>query len=161
MSTVMFTPDGIYFARAPTQMLVQRAFGIAEDRVLGLPAWAKSDSYIIQARVDNSDLARWRDLPSDQRRIALIRLLTTRFGLKFRPPYGLRVQFLFRAFFALCFLGTLSRFLHELHAHPLAKGDIGPTIAIAVIMCAVVTLMSVLGLSMIDRRNGKTDIRVE
>jgi hypothetical protein len=82
-------------------------------------------------------------------------------GFWVRPPYGLRVQFLFRAFFALCFLGTLSRFLHELHAHPLAKGDIGPTIGIAVIMCAVVTLMSGLGLSMIDRRNGKTDIRIE
>lgn len=83
MSTVMFTPDGIYFARVPTQMLVQRAFGVAEDRVLGLPAWAKSDSYVIQARVDNSDLARWEDLPSNKKRIALIRLLTTRYGLKF------------------------------------------------------------------------------
>jgi hypothetical protein len=44
------------------------------------------------------------------------------------------VQFLVRAFFALCFLGALRRFWQQLHAHVLAKEEIGPTIGIAAIM---------------------------
>jgi hypothetical protein len=70
------------------------------------------------------------------------------------------VQFLFRAFFALCFLGALRRFWQQLHAHVPAKEDIGPTIGIAAITCAVVTLMSLIGLWMIDLRDRKTDIPV-
>jgi hypothetical protein len=82
-------------------------------------------------------------------------------GFWLRPPYSRWVQVLFRAFFALCFLGALSSFLQQLHAHVLTKEDICPTIGIAAIMCAVVALISVFGLRMIDHRDKKTGISVE
>ena len=74
-------------------------------------------------------------------------------GFWLRPPFRRWLQLLFRAFFALCFLGALYRFTEQLQAHPLTKVDIAPTIGIAAIMCAVVTLMSVLGSWMLDRRD--------
>ena len=76
-------------------------------------------------------------------------------GFWLRPPYRPWVQWLFRTFFALCFLGSLYRLLEELQAHPLTKRDIGPTIGITAIMCSVVGLMSVLGLWVLDRRDRK------
>ena len=78
-----------------------------------------------------------------------------------RPPHRRRVQWLFRAFFALCFLGSLERLFQELQTHALTKGDIGPTIGIAVIMGAVVSLMSVFSLWMIDRRDRKSGVPSE
>jgi hypothetical protein len=71
------------------------------------------------------------------------------------------VQWLFRTFFAWCFLGSLERLLQELQAHPLTKEDIGPAIGTALIMCAVVSLMSVFGLWMLDRRDRRSGVPVE
>lgn len=78
-----------------------------------------------------------------------------------RPPNRQWVQYLFRAFFALCFLGTVIKLATQLNAHPLAKQDVGPTLEITAIMCAVVTLMSVFGLWMIERRDRRLGIPVE
>jgi hypothetical protein len=79
-------------------------------------------------------------------------------GFWVHPPHRRWVQWFFRGFFALCFLGSLERLFQELQAHPLTKGDIGPTIGIAAIMGAVVSLMSVFGLWMIDRRDRKSGV---
>jgi uncharacterized protein (TIGR03435 family) len=79
----MFTADGFYFARVPMQMVIQRAFGVEDNRILGLPGWARSDSYDIQAKVDDVDLSRWREIPKDQKRLALIPLLVSRFNMQF------------------------------------------------------------------------------
>ena len=82
-------------------------------------------------------------------------------GFWLRPPYRPWVQWLFRTFFALCFLGSLYRLWQEVKMHPLAKHDLVPTIGIAAIMCAVVGLMSVLGLWMLDRRDRNSDVPVK
>jgi hypothetical protein len=79
-------------------------------------------------------------------------------GFWLRPPYRKWVQWLFRTFFALCFLGSLGRLLQELQEHPMTKRDIGPTIGIAAIMCAVVSLMGVFGLWRLDRRDRKSGV---
>jgi hypothetical protein len=63
------------------------------------------------------------------------------------------VQISFRIFFALNLIGAVWQFGSQLHEHPLAKQDIAPTVEIALIMCAVVTLMSGLGLWMAQRRD--------
>lgn|ERR1017187_646368 len=83
MVTIRFTADGIFFPRVSTETVVQRAFGVEDDRILGLPDWARSEVYDIQARVDDSDLSRWGQIPRDQLRIALIPLLVSRFNMKF------------------------------------------------------------------------------
>ena len=72
-----------------------------------------------------------------------------------RPPNRSWVQYLFRTFFALNFLGALWQFVKQLHAHPLAKQEIAPTLEMAAIMCAVVALMSASGLWMAQRRDRK------
>jgi hypothetical protein len=79
-------------------------------------------------------------------------------GFWLRPPYRPWVQWLFRTFFALCFLGSLYSLSQELQIHPLTKRNIGPTIGIAAIMCAVVSLMSGLGLWLLDRCDRKRDV---
>jgi len=82
-------------------------------------------------------------------------------GFWVRPPNRPWVQVLFRAFFALSFLGALSRLLQELREDSLARWDIIPTVLIAVIMCIAVTLISAFGLWMIERRDRNADIQVE
>jgi hypothetical protein len=74
-----------------------------------------------------------------------------------RSPNRLWVQHFFRAFFALNFLGALIGFAQQLHAHPLGKEDIGPTLGITAIMCVVVTLMSTFVLWMAERRDRKAN----
>lgn len=72
-----------------------------------------------------------------------------------RPPNRLWVQNLFRAFFALNFIGALWQFVMQLHAHPLAKQEVTPTIMAAGVMCAVVALMSASVLWMAERHDRK------
>ncbi len=74
-----------------------------------------------------------------------------------RPPNRPWVQYVFRAFFALNFLGALRGFVQQLHAHPLAKQEVGPTLGIAAIMCSVVALMSASALWMAQRRDRKAN----
>jgi bla regulator protein blaR1 len=81
--SIRFTDDGISYAGVSTQMLLRRAFGVEDDRILGMPGWAKSDRYEIQARVSEMDVSRWEKLSYDQKRVALLPLLTDRFNLKF------------------------------------------------------------------------------
>ena len=82
-------------------------------------------------------------------------------GFWVRPPNRRWVQWSFRAFFALCLMGGLERLFQELQARPLAKGDIAPTIGIALIMGTVVSLLSVFGLWILDRRDRKSGVRGE
>ena len=77
-----------------------------------------------------------------------------------RPPNGPWVQYFFRTFFALSLLGALGQFVKQLHAHPLAKQDIGPTFEIAAIMCVVVAIMSASVLWMALRRDRKANDKV-
>jgi hypothetical protein len=77
-----------------------------------------------------------------------------------RPPNRPWVQYLFRVFFALNFLGALWQFVEQLHAHPLAKQDVVPTLEIAAIMCAVVALISTSVLWFAVRRDRKATEKV-
>ena len=78
-----------------------------------------------------------------------------------RPPNRLWVQHIFRAFFALSLLGTLTQLLLQLRAHPLGRQDVGPTIGITAIMCVVVALMSASVLWMAQRRDRKFEARTD
>src|SRR5580692_3293592 len=39
---VGFPPTGLTVKNMPVQMLIQEAFGLEEDRILGAPAWVKT-----------------------------------------------------------------------------------------------------------------------
>jgi uncharacterized protein (TIGR03435 family) len=80
-----FLPDGVLLDRFPIQFVVQTAFGVPADQIVGLPPWAKTDRYTIQAKVDEADAPRWkasRPQPGEQHIPALQALLADRFSFK-------------------------------------------------------------------------------
>jgi uncharacterized protein (TIGR03435 family) len=82
------TPDGMTFINVPLSMLVKSAFDIiADDQLSGLPRWADSSHYDIQAKMSDEDVAAWKKLTRDekgkQEKLLLQSLLTERCQLKF------------------------------------------------------------------------------
>ena len=54
-----------------------------DDRIFGLPDWAKTQPYYIEAKVDPSDVPQFAKLTVDQKKAMVLELLEDRFGLKF------------------------------------------------------------------------------
>jgi bla regulator protein blaR1 len=67
----------------PIEMLLKQAFGLEDDRLMGIPGWVKTERFDIQAKLTGPDAADLRFMTIDQRRTMLVSLLTDRFGLKF------------------------------------------------------------------------------
>lgn len=81
---IMFrlTPDGINVANTPLKMLIQQAYGIEENQVIGFPNGLNSERYDIEAKVDSSDVAKLHELDPHQRMRMLQPVLAERFQLK-------------------------------------------------------------------------------
>jgi uncharacterized protein (TIGR03435 family) len=70
------TADGYRATNVPILRLVATAFAPSEGdspyfeytRILGAPDWAKTDSYVIKAKVGESDLTEWQD-PDSQKKM--------------------------------------------------------------------------------------------
>jgi uncharacterized protein (TIGR03435 family) len=78
-----FTLNGLTGRGVTLRMLVEEAYGVYEDdRILGLPAWAKSQRFDVEAKQASVDDANLRDLTLDERRAMLKELLDQRFALK-------------------------------------------------------------------------------
>lgn len=94
---LMFTPDGTQIEGVPLEMIVREAFRVEEDRIIGLPSWAKTARYDIQAKVAPEDAQKLGKLKVDQRASMMLPLLEERFGLKYHhetrelPSYALVV----------------------------------------------------------------------
>lgn len=94
---MMMTPDGTSMHGVQVQLLLQQAFGAESDRILGAPAWAKSNQYDIEAKVPPEDAPKMEKLKAEQRREMLLPLLEERFNLKYHhetrelPTYALVV----------------------------------------------------------------------
>ena len=98
-----FTDVGVTFRSIAIAWVVQLALSpqisvsFQDDLILGMPNWAKSERYDIEAKVDNDDVPKWKALSPSQRRLALQPLLVARFNLQFhhetreRPTYSLVV----------------------------------------------------------------------
>jgi uncharacterized protein (TIGR03435 family) len=81
---IMFrlTPDGINVTNTPLKMLIQQAYGVEENQVIGLPNGLSSERYDVEAKVDSSDVAKLHDLDPNQRTRMLQPVLAERFQLK-------------------------------------------------------------------------------
>jgi len=94
---MMMTPSGTEMNGVQPQMLLQQAFGVERDRIVGAPDWVKSKRYDIEAKVTPEDAPRLEKLKMEQRRTLLLPLLEERFGLKYHhetrelPMYSLIV----------------------------------------------------------------------
>jgi len=95
--TMMMTPDGTSMHGVQVQMLLQQAFGVESDRILGAPAWVKSNQYNIEAKVPPEDAPKMEKLKAEQRREMLLPLLEERLKFKYHhetrelPTYALVV----------------------------------------------------------------------
>jgi uncharacterized protein (TIGR03435 family) len=85
--------DGLSVTNIPLSYIIQYAYSFERgDLVSGVPAWAKSERYDIQAKVAAADLAAWRELSDDRRRLMLQAILADRFKLKIhRQPADMPV----------------------------------------------------------------------
>lgn len=61
-------PDGFEWRNANLWLLVQASYGIIMDsQVSGLPTWARSDFYNIEAKVDAATAERWKSIRPEER----------------------------------------------------------------------------------------------
>lgn len=94
---IRILPDGVSLKGIPLRMLLQEAFGVEQDRILGEPAWARTSRYDIEAKVEPDDAPKLKDLKADQRNAMMLQLLVDRFNLKYHhetrelPMYALVV----------------------------------------------------------------------
>lgn len=79
----LFSTNGLSLVNIPIQMMLQNAFDVQDDRILGAPDWAKSDRFDVEAKVSGADAAKLDSLTIDQRRLMLLPLLANRFNLKY------------------------------------------------------------------------------
>jgi len=63
-------PDGIRYLNVLLLPLVVRAYGImnSETQIVGLPGWARSERYDVEARVDADTAEAWKKLSVEERR---------------------------------------------------------------------------------------------
>lgn len=80
---LMMTPDGTSLQGVPVQLLLQQAFGVERDRIVGAPAWVKSNRYDIEAKVAPGEAPKMEKQKLEQRREMLLPLLAERFNLKY------------------------------------------------------------------------------
>ena len=93
--------DGLVISNFPLSRLLQLAFGIPEYQISGAPNWTNSESFDIDAKMDNATADALKKLSADDRRLArqqmLQALLVTRFKLVFHrdskelPVYWLTI----------------------------------------------------------------------
>jgi len=62
--------------------LLMNAYNIRRDLMSGLPGWANSTSFDVNAKVSDPDIAAMKDLPRGQRQAMLVTLLQDRFHLR-------------------------------------------------------------------------------
>jgi uncharacterized protein (TIGR03435 family) len=92
---MMVTPDGTSMKGVPLQLVIQQAFGVEDDRIIGAPGWMKSNRWDIEAKVAPEDAPKLEKLKAEQRRQMLLPVLVERFNLKYHveqrelPTYAL------------------------------------------------------------------------
>jgi bla regulator protein BlaR1 len=96
-SLLHFTPDGTSIQNLRLDFLLQQAFGVERDRIIGAPSWVESKRFDIEAKVAPEDAPKLDKLKAEDRGRMLIPLLVERFNLKYHyetremPMYVLTV----------------------------------------------------------------------
>ena len=67
-SSVHSVPDGVRYTGVVFATLVRGAYDLMESQVVGMPTWAKSEPYDIEARVDSDTAEQWKKLTWKERR---------------------------------------------------------------------------------------------
>jgi uncharacterized protein (TIGR03435 family) len=84
-SMLWFTPDGMKIVNVPLAMAVRVGLNLEDDRIFGIPAWAKTARFDIEAKVAPEDVTKLKAMKMDERREMLVALLLDRFAMKDHP----------------------------------------------------------------------------
>jgi len=79
---MFYTDDGFSATDIPLKVIIQEAYGVEGNRIVGAPSWISSKNFDIEAKVDLSAVDELKKLSLDQRKIMLQPLLADRFRLK-------------------------------------------------------------------------------
>lgn len=97
-SRMQLLPDGIRLTNLPVQDLIVQSYGLVlSDQIVGLPSWASSERFDIEAKVAGADVAAFHKLTLNQVRSMGRPILTDRFKFaghdekKVLPLYALVV----------------------------------------------------------------------
>jgi uncharacterized protein (TIGR03435 family) len=82
MTMLRTTPVGFSGTNISLKALIQQAYRVEDNQILGAPSWLGSARYDIEAKVSSSDTDALHNLSPDQRRLMLQPLLADRFQLK-------------------------------------------------------------------------------
>jgi bla regulator protein blaR1 len=82
MSLLRTTPVGFSASNVSLKAVIQHAYGVEENQILGAPGWLGSERFDIEAKVSSSDTDALHNLNPDQRKLMLQPLLADRFQLK-------------------------------------------------------------------------------
>lgn len=88
--SVSTRPATLQAENVPLKDLLRQAFGVPRNLIFGLPAWAESARFDVNAKVVDPDLARLKKLTPEQRRAMLQALYQDRLSLKWH--YETRVM---------------------------------------------------------------------
>jgi uncharacterized protein (TIGR03435 family) len=80
-----YSPDGISVQNASPLMILRWAYGLfdsLDDKFIGVPGWAKTEKYEIEAKVDPADLDTFHKLTREQRDAMVQALFAERFKLR-------------------------------------------------------------------------------
>lgn len=95
-----FTPDGVRMENTSLLMIIRASYGLfnsLDDKFLGLPSWAKTERFDIEAKVSPEDADAYQKLSIEQKRQMMQSVLADRFKLqahretKLQPVYLLVV----------------------------------------------------------------------
>jgi uncharacterized protein (TIGR03435 family) len=79
-SRMQLMPDEVRLSNLPLQDLIVQSYGfVLSDQIVGLPNWAKSERFDIEAKVDSDNAAAFRKLTLDQVRSMGRPILADRF----------------------------------------------------------------------------------
>jgi uncharacterized protein (TIGR03435 family) len=83
---MMFQADGCTIRNMPLKPIISSVFGVRQDLISGLPGWAETQRFDIEAKEDEDTAARLAKLPNEERfaqqKLMMQALLEDRFKLK-------------------------------------------------------------------------------
>jgi len=80
-----FTSDGVTIENVPLLSIIRAAYGMfnaLDDKFIGIPGWASTENFDIEAKVDDADVAEFQKLNFDKRQLMVQALLADRFKLR-------------------------------------------------------------------------------
>jgi uncharacterized protein (TIGR03435 family) len=82
---IQFTPDGVRIENASLLMIIRAAYGLfnsLDDKFLGVPGWAKTERFDVEAKVGPADVDEYKKLSMEQRQHMMQAVLADRFALQ-------------------------------------------------------------------------------